>query len=172
MSQQILPGPSVDPIARIVNANFTEVYANAAAAQASADSALSAGIPFRATASITSAAAATPVHVLAAASVPTGKKAYLTGMILNVNGATAWTDVTATIVKIQDTNGTPVVGVTVPKALLTGNAVVGLTSLTVTLGNAVARGTGFTAEKGLDIVADAVFAAGSDIYVTLIGYLA
>lgn len=178
MAQLRLEGGDFDPIAQKCNNNFDELYAakvaNAAAivtAQADATAALSAGKPFRVTGTLTAAAAGTAIHVLPDATVGAGKKAYLTAMILNVNGATPWTDVTATLVKVQDTNGTPLIGPTVLKALLIANAVVGLTSVTVTLGNAVARGTGFTTAKGLDIVGDANFAAGSDIYVTLIGYI-
>ncbi|SRR6266487_4951230 len=179
MSQMRLEGGFADPIAQKCNNNFDELYATKlideaaiVAAQADATAALSAGRPFRVTGTLTAAAAATAIHVLLDATVGTGKKAYLTHMILNVNGATAWTDATATLVKVQDTNGTPLIGPTVPKALLIANANIGLTSISVTLGNAVARGTGFTTAKGLDIIADANFAAGSDIYVTLVGYIA
>lgn len=178
MSQRRLEGGANDPIASVCNDNFGELYTAKASdaiaiasAQADATLALSAGTPFRVTGTLTAASAGTAVHVLPAATVGAGNKAYLTHMILAVNGATPWTDVTATLVKVQDTNGTPLIGPTVLKALLIANAVVGLTSLTVTLGNAVARGTGFTTAKGLDIVGDANFAAGSDIYVTLIGYI-
>ncbi len=128
-------------------------------------------IPFEVTATLTAAAAGTAVHVLAEASVPAGKKAYVTGMLLNVNGATAWTDLTATGLTIQDTNGTPAVGITIPKALLLGNALLSLFTPTMTLANLILRGTGFTTAKGIDIVADANFAAGSDIYVTLTGVI-
>jgi len=178
MSQRRLEGGENDPIASICNGNFDELYAAEsadaiaiAAAQADATAALNAGKPFRVTGILTAAAAGTAIHVLTDAQVGAGKKAYLTGMILSVNGATPWTDVTATLVKVQDTNVSPLIGPTVPKALLIASANIGLTSLTVTLGNAVARGTGFTTAKGLDILADANFAAGSDIYVTLIGYI-
>lgn len=128
-------------------------------------------VPFTVTASLTAAAAGTPVHVLPAASVPAGKKAYITEVLLNVNGGTAWTDLTATVVKLQDTAASPVVGVTIPKALLLGNALVSLFTATLTLATLILRGTGFTTAKGIDIVADANFAAGSDIYVTISGVI-
>lgn len=130
-----------------------------------------AGIPFRKTATLTSAAAGTAVHVLTDADVGS-KTAYLMGAILKVDGTTAWTDSTGTIVKVQDTNGTPVVGLTYAKAQLTGNAVLVLGSTGVTIGDAVAEGTGFTAAKGLDIIADANFAAGDNIKITVFGYMA
>ena len=97
---------------------------------------------------------------------------YATKLIDEAAIVAAQADATATLVKVQDTNGTPLIGPTVPKALLIANANIGLTSISVTLGNAVARGKGFTTAKGLDIIADANFAAGSDIYVTLVGYIA
>ena len=130
-----------------------------------------AGIPFRKTATLTAADAGTAVHVLTDADVGS-KTAYLLGAILKVDGPTAWTDDNAAIVKIQDTNGTPVVGLTYAKAELKGNAVLVLGSAGVTIGDAVADGTGFTAAKGLDIIADANFAAGDNIKVTIYGYMA
>lgn len=118
---------------------------------------------------LTAAAAATPVHVIPAASVPAGKKFYPLGMILSVDGATAWTDVTATVVKLQDTAGSPVAAVSVAKAQLTGNAVLGFFSTGVTLQTPVRTGVGMTAAKGLDVAGDANFAAGSDMSVTVFG---
>lgn len=142
-----------------LNAMFGELY--------------TAGFAFKAVATITAAAAGTAAHVLPAATVTGSQKAYITGILINVNGATAWTDLTATVLKIQDTAGSPVVGITIPKALLLGNAIIDTFSLaTITISNNILRGTGFTAAKGLDIVADANFAAGSDIYVTITGYIA
>lgn len=122
-------------------------------------------------ASLTAAAAATPVAVIPAAQVPAGKKFYLLGFLLSVGGATAWTDATATVVKLQDTNGTPVVAASIAKAQLTGNAQLGMLSTGVTLGTDVRTGVGLTAAKGLNIVGDAVFAAGSTITVTAFGVI-
>ena len=130
-----------------------------------------AGIPFYQTATLTAAASATPVHILTDAEVGS-KKAYVTGAILKVDGATAWTDSTGTIVKVQDTNGSPVVGLTYAKAQLTGNGILVLGSTGVTIGDAVSEGSGFTAAKGLDIVADSAFDAGSDIKITVFGFIA
>lgn len=118
---------------------------------------------------LTAAAAATPVHVIPAAKVAAGKKFYPLGMILSVGGATAWTDSTATVVKLQDTAASPVAAVSVAKAQLTGNAVLGFPSTGVTLQTPVRAGSGMTAAKGIDVVGDANFAAGSDISVTVFG---
>ena len=119
----------------------------------------------------TAATAGTAVHILTDAEVGS-KKAYVTGAILKVDGATAWTDSTGTVVTVQDTNGSPVVGLTYAKAQLTGNAVLVLGSTGVTIGDAVSDGSGFTAAKGLDIIADSNFDAGSDIKVTVFGFIA
>ena len=128
------------------------------------------GAWFKRTATLTSAAAATAVHLLTDADVGS-KTAYVMGAFVKVNGSTAWTDTTATVVKVQDTADTPVVGATIAKAGLTANACLTLESSNVTIGDPVALGTGFTAEKGIDVVADAVFAAGSDLEVTIFGYI-
>jgi hypothetical protein len=151
-------GESLATFRAALNTMFGELYAN---------------FPLIATAKITAAAAGTAVHVIPAASIPAGKKFYLTGILLNVNGGTAWTDVTATKLTVQDTNGSPVSGIVIPKALLTGNAILdSLATATLTVGNAILQGIGFTTAKGIDIVGDANFLAGDDIYVTLFGYVA
>lgn len=121
------------------------------------------------TATLTAAAAATPVTVIAASKVAAGKKFYPLGLFLKVNGATAWADATATIVRLKDTNGTPVVFATFAKAQLTGNAILDAVSTGVTLGTAMSLGLGLTAAKGVVVDADAVFGAGSDIVVTVFG---
>ena len=122
-------------------------------------------------ATLTAAAAGTAVHAISAAQVPAGKKFYPLGFLLSVGGTTAWTDTTATVVKIQDTNGTPVVAATIAKAQLTSQAQLGPLSTGVTLGTAYRTGAGLTAAKGVDVVGDANFAAGSDITVTVFGII-
>ena len=122
-------------------------------------------------ATLTAASAATPVNVIPSAQVPAGKKLYLLGFLLSVGGTTAWTDSTATIVKLQDTAGTPVVAVTFAKAQLTSQAQLGPLTSGATLATPVRTGVGLTAAKGLDIVGDAVFAAGSDITITAFGVI-
>lgn len=128
------------------------------------------GIPFYARATLTAAAAGTPVHVVPAANVPAGKKILPIDIVLNVSNSTAWTDDTATIVKLQDTAGTPVVAATYAKAGLTANAVLGKMGANITTGVPIKTGVGLTADKGLDIVGDANFGAGSDIIVSVFGY--
>src|SRR6478609_6402037 len=89
-----------------------------------------AGIPFSAVAHITAAAAGTAVHIVPDASVGAAQAVHIDTVLVNVNGGTAWTDATGTVLKIQDTNGTPVVGLTIPKAALLGNAVIPLSGAT------------------------------------------
>lgn len=119
------------------------------------------------TADLTAAAAGTPVHLIPASQVPAGKKIYIIDFLVNVGGATAWTDTTATVVKLQDTAASPVVAASIAKAQLTDNAVLGKVSTGVTLGANVLAGSGLTAAKGLDIVGDGNFAAGSTIKATV-----
>lgn len=161
MSQQRLPGPATDPIQRISNANFDELYAASTIP-------LGAGTPFRVTAQLTSAAAGTPVVLVPEASVGATQKVYVASAVLNVGGATAWTDATATKVVLQDTAASPVAGATWLKALLTGNAVLGLDKAS-TPGAALANG--FTLDKGLAIAGDANFGAGSTITITVTGFI-
>ena len=173
MSQQKFGPQPGDKVAEICNNNFDELYAADIAANANIALALNAGIPFKYTVKLTATAAATPVNIVPAALVTGTKKVFPTGILLNVNGGTAWTDVTATLVKIQDTAASPVVGITIPKALLTANKIIdSLAVATLVISDNILQGIGFTAAKGLDIVADAIFAAGSDIYVTVTGYIA
>jgi hypothetical protein len=151
--------------ASLVPASLVDIQAEVTAAKALA------GIPFHKVVSLTAAAAATPVDILTDANVGSGKKAYITHLLVTVGGATAWTDDTATIVTIQDKNGTAVVGATIAKAQLTNAAILGMLSTGVTLGAAIKSGTGFTTAKGLVVVADANFAAGSTLAVTVAGFV-
>ncbi len=127
--------------------------------------------PFRVTGSISASAAITPVELLADAEVPDGKKVYVDGFIVNVNGSTAWTDDTGTKIVIEDKAASPANVCEIAKAQLTGNAVLGMFSTGVTLGAAVKQGTGLTAAKGLQVKADDDFTAGSDILVTIWGVI-
>jgi hypothetical protein len=128
------------------------------------------GKPFFQTATLTAAAASTNVDILTDVQVGSGT-VVITSFLLNVNGATAWTDSTGTVVTIQDKAGSPVLGISAAKAQLTGNAILDLLSTGITLSDPVSDGIGFTATNGIDIVADSDFDAGSDIIVTVAGYI-
>ena len=119
---------------------------------------------FKKTATLTAAAAATPVHILTAAEVGAGKKAYISQIFASVDGGTAWG--TAATVSIQDTAASPVVGATFAVSALTANAMVQLADATLLA--PVADGVGFTAAKGIDVVANAN-GTGSNLLVTVFG---
>lgn len=126
------------------------------------------GVPFTVSGTITSAAAATAVVLLPEASVPAGKKVYVTGFSAKVNGATLW-GTTATV-KIQDTNGTPVDFATLAVAGLTANAFLGPYTANVTAEAAFSTFTGGTAAKGLQLKGNAN-GTGSPLVVTVTGII-
>jgi hypothetical protein len=128
------------------------------------------GVAFRKTVTLAPAAAATGTVILADTDVGASHTVFITDILVNVGGATAWTDVTATIVKIQDTSA--VVGVTIAKAGLTANAALFKNTANVTLGAPILTGVGFTLGKGIKVVGDALFSAGSTLNVTVVGFLA
>lgn len=123
--------------------------------------------PFHRTRTITSAAAATAVNIIADSEVPKGCKPYIYHFFAKVNGATLWA--TTATVKIQDTNGTPVDFVTMAVAALTANAFVGPFTTNVTVEAAMRVMSGGTQDKGLQLKGDAN-GTGSDLVVTVIGY--
>jgi len=125
-------------------------------------------IPFHVTGTITSAAAATAVVILADSLVPAGKKVYVQGFIAKVDGATNWA--TTATVKIQDTNSSAVDFVTMAVAALTGNAVVTTGTSNITANDAFSEGTGGTAAKGLQLKGNAN-GTGSDLKVTVFGVI-
>jgi hypothetical protein len=125
------------------------------------------GVPFKKTVTITSAAAATAVPILADSEVPAGKKVYVTGFIGKVNGATVWA--TTATVAVQDTAA--VAGITCAVAAMTANALLGLNTANVTVAAPVSTGVGFTAAKGISLKGDAN-GTGSDFVVTVTGFIA
>lgn len=126
------------------------------------------GLPFRKTVTLTAVAAATPIEIIAAAA---GKTVYVTNFIAKVDGATSWAT-TGTVVNLQDDAGTPEVGAAIAVAALTGNAVIGPFTTNVTLSDPISKGDGFTADKGLNVAGDDDFGEGSDLVVTVVGFIA
>ena len=124
--------------------------------------------PFTVTATLTSAAAATPVVLIPAANVLPGKKVYVNGFRATVNGGTLWA--TTANVYIQDTNGTPVDFFTIAVSALTANAFVTTGTSGVTNGAAYTLGTGGTASAGLQLAANAN-GTGSNLVVTVHGVI-
>lgn len=151
---------------------YTPVTGAAAAVEAEILEGLAeGGMPFRKTVTLTSALATTPVEIIADDSVGEGKKVFITDFLVNVDGAVAWSGDGGNVL-IRDTEDTPVAGVTIAKAGLTNAALVGKhTASNVTLGNAVKQGEGFTEAKGIEVVADGAFSAGSDLIITVVGFI-
>lgn len=130
-----------------------------------------AGRAFISTATLTSALATTPVSIVADVDVTGTEKVYITDVLVRVNGADAWVG-TGTVVIIRDRNGAPVTAVSLAKAQLTGNTTLFKHSTGVTLGSNILLGTGLTAAKGIELVADGTFeTSGSDLVVTVVGYI-
>lgn len=125
-------------------------------------------VPFERSCTLTSAAAATPVHCLIDADVGAAQKVYLAYWHLKVNGATPWA--TTATCTIQDTNGTPVVFETIAVAAMAGNAFTQAGTANVTHGTAFSLGTGGTTAKGLDVVCNAN-GTGSDAVFTISGFM-
>jgi hypothetical protein len=130
---------------------------------------LAPGMSFTVSGTLTAAAANSPVTLLADGLVPTGKQVFITDWFISVGGATAWTDITATIVKIQDNAST--VAITIAKAGLTGKAQLYPGSANITYADLIPNQTGLTASRGIQVLGDAVYAAGSDLKVTVSGYI-
>lgn len=129
------------------------------------------GIPFRKTVKLTSAAATTPVEIIADADVGAGKCVYINSLYANVNGGDAWVG-DGTVVTVADTATSPVAAITFAKAQLTANAQLMFGSTGVTLGDGIKDGTGMTEAKGITIVADDAFGtSGSDLIVTITGFI-
>lgn len=118
------------------------------------------------TATLTSAAAATPVELINNTAVGTGKKFYLQGFILKINGATPWSVVSE--VRIQDNDGNNLI--VIPVAILTANALLGIQTATITVSDAISLGTGATTARGVRIVADSN-GLGSDLVCTVFGII-
>jgi hypothetical protein len=129
------------------------------------------GIPFRKTVTLKSADATTPVSIIADADVGTGKSVYITSMYANVNGEVAWSGDGNNVI-IRDRAADPVAAITMADATALGaNSQLVFGSTGVTLGDGIKDGTGMTATKGIEIVGDGAFSAGSDLIVTICGFI-
>lgn len=135
-----------------------------------ADLAKDPGIPFRKTVKLTAAGAETPVSIIADDDVGVGKSVYITSMYANVNGSTAWSG-TGDNVIIRDRATTPVAAITLPDSILIDSAQLMFGSTGVVLGDGIKDGTGMTPTKGIEIVGDGEFSDGSDLIVTICGFI-
>lgn len=139
---------------------------------------------FHKTVQLTSAAATTAVNIIPDTDVTDDRKLYVVGFIVYNSDVTAWTGGSFTNISIQDTSG--VVFVRVKTNGLQGgdyitiasniNAVddgslAGTSNLNYTNVAPLLKGEGGTANKGLQVVANALPTAGSTLYVTAWGFI-
>jgi len=117
--------------------------------------------------------AGTRVHSFSEADIPEGKKIYPLGFFLLLDGETAWTGGTGTKVYIAD-SGIDLIyrfaGILATQ-LIPGNYI-GPASEGVTLEAELGMSLGCRTGKGIDVMADGDFAEGSDLVVTVYGYMA
>ena len=123
--------------------------------------------PLHAKATLTSAAASTPVSFIDNSDI-VGRKAYLVSFHGKVNGATAWSGGTMTKVVIRDRNGN--LFFEIPVAVLTGNAPILSDIPIATYGDRFLLGTGSDEGIGLEMVANGSAGAGSDLVINLFAY--
>ncbi len=110
----------------------------------------------------------TGITLIDASLLESDESIYITHIVVRNTGATAWTDSIATKVSLQDTNSSPVVVVDIAKAAITDAAVICIDTANVTKGAGL---SGLTAGKGLIAKPDASFAAGTDLLITVMGYI-
>lgn len=124
-------------------------------------------VPFYKTVSITSAAAATAVSIVADSEVPQGFTPFIATWRCKVGGATAWA--TTATVSITDTAASPVSFASIAVAAMTGNAFISWGSASVTPGAAFYNNTGGTINKGLQVKGNAN-GTGSTAVFTVFGW--
>lgn len=123
---------------------------------------------FTRTVTLTSAAAATAINLVADSEVEVGKKIYVLDFIARINGATNWA--TVANVFLEDTNASPIIPVTFPVAVLLANTTLFKSSAGITLAAALLLGTGCNDGNGLQIVGNAN-GTGSDLVITVTGVI-
>lgn len=134
---------------------------------------------FNRTVSLTALLAGTAINLLTDSTsvasgglsdVGTGYTVVLEGWRIKVKGTTAWSGGSGTYIQIEDTSGQTFVRAL--SAALTSQALLMDNSANVTL-DALYTNTGgrLTTSKGLRIKGDANYGAGSDVQVTVWGYI-
>jgi hypothetical protein len=138
-----------------LNAMFTELFETK-------------GTAFCITGKISAISAATPVVLIPDGDVGSARKVIVSGVLVCVDGSTSWSGAVAT--KLSIVSSTTELA-SVLKANLLANAKKDLSSTEVVIGSAIVQGFGGPLGKGISIVGDANFDAGSDIYVTISGVI-
>lgn len=130
-------------------------------------------IPFIATATLSSGTgASTTATLLSDTAVPAGKKVYVEGFRIVVNGTTAWSGGTLSTVSILNSGtSSPVTYAIAPVASFTASNVIHSSGTNAGVQPGFILGTGGAAAQGLIIKADATAAAGSDLVITAFGLI-
>lgn len=123
--------------------------------------------PLHAKATLTSAAASTPVSLIDNSDI-IGRKAYLVSFHGKVNGATAWSGGTMSKIIVRDRNGN--LFFEIPISVLTANAPLLMDMPTATYGDRFLIGNGSDEGVGLEMVADGTAGAGSDLVMNIFAY--
>jgi hypothetical protein len=128
---------------------------------------------FARTAAINPQNAATRTALLTEDELAAGQKAYPMGFFLALAGETPWSGGTGRRLYLAD-SGTDLIYrfAEIDPCVVLAGSYLGPDSDGVTLTAEYTRGLGGRAGKGIDILADGPFAEGSDITVTVYGYLA
>ena len=121
---------------------------------------------------LSAATASNRMVLLQPEDIPTGKKAYPMGFKLLLGGETAWTGGTGTYVMLADSGIDAIYrfAAVAASVLLPGNYLFP-GSEGVTLDAEFGMNLGARAGNGIDVMADGDFTQGSDLTVTIWGYL-
>lgn len=127
---------------------------------------------FSATARLTAAAAGSRVHLLGEDKIPLGKTVHPLGFMMVLDGETAWSGEPGTTVYLADSGTDSIYRFAgIPAQLLTSGVFVSPTLEGVILEAEFGMALGCREGKGIDLVADGDFTAGSDLVATVFGYL-
>ncbi len=127
---------------------------------------------FARTATLEATGAGTRVRLLASEEIPAGKRAHPLGFQLLLSGETAWGGGTGASVMLVDTGTDEIYRfASIAASRLQPGAFLGPGSEGVTLDAEFGMNLGARAGKGIDVMADGDFAEGSDLCVTVFGYL-
>jgi hypothetical protein len=127
---------------------------------------------FSATGRITAAAAGSHAHLLGEEKIPLGKTAHPLGFMMVLDGETAWSGEPGTTLYLADSGIDSIYRfASVPAQLITAGSYISPTLDGVTLEAEFGMALGCREGKGIDLVADGNFTAGSDLVATVFGYL-
>jgi len=127
---------------------------------------------FARTATLTASTAGTRVPLLLPTEIPSGKRAHPLGFHLLTSGETAWAGGAGSTILLVDSGTDEIYRfASIAASQLLPGAFLGPGSEGVTLEAEFGMNLGAREGNGIDIVADGDFAEGSDLSVTVFGYL-